>query len=295
VGGEEFALILPDADQRGALVIAERLRCALLDEFVHDAVPVTISFGIATFRDHGETAGSLLRAADDALYEAKESGRNRSVLFSREVQDIARYGTRNRDIEGERFAAVMLDLAAAVDLRFSGSARHSETVGRYAETMARAMGLSEQRVGRVRLGGLLHDIGKVGVADSILNKPGRLTPEQFTTIRTHPALGAQILEHPSLADIRPWVAAHHERPDGQGYPHGLSGPQLGIEARILAVADAYEAMTSDRAYRSSIGHAAARAELRRCAGGQFDAGAVDALLAVLDRDSDRASVLRDVA
>jgi HD-GYP domain-containing protein (c-di-GMP phosphodiesterase class II) len=117
----------------------------------------------------------------------------------------------------------------------------------------------------------------------------------FTTIRTHPALGAQILEHPSLADIRPWVAAHHERPGGQGYPHGLSGPQLGIEARILAVADAYEAMTSDRAYRSSIGHAAARAELRRCAGSQFDAGAVDALLAVLDRDSDRASVLRDVA
>ena len=295
VGGEEFALVLPDADQRGALVIAERLRCALLDEFADDAVPVTISFGIATFRDHGETAASLLRAADDALYEAKESGRNRSVLFSREVQDIARYGTRSRDIEGERFAAVMLDLAAAADLRFSGSARHSETVGRYAENMARAMGLSEQRVGRVRLGGLLHDIGKVGVADSILNKPGRLTPDEFTTIRTHPALGAQILEHPSLADIRPWVAAHHERPDGQGYPHRLSGPQLGIEARILAVADAYEAMTSDRAYRSSIGHAAARAELRRCAGSQFDAGAVDALLAVLDRDSDRASVLRDVA
>ncbi|MDQ6804553.1 MAG: diguanylate cyclase [Actinomycetota bacterium] len=294
-GGEEFALILPDTDQDGALIAAERLRCAVLDEFVGDAVPITISFGIAIFRDHGETAASLLHAADDALYEAKESGRNRSVLFSREVKNMAQYGMRNPNIEGERFTAVMLDLAGVVDLRFSGSARHSETVGRYAEMMARELELSEQRIGRVRLAGLLHDIGKVGVADSILNKPGRLSPEDFATIKTHPALGAQILEHPCLADIRTWVAAHHERPDGQGYPHGLSGPQLGIETRILAVADAYEAMTSDRAYRSSIGHPAARAELRRCAGSQFDAGVADALLAVLDHDSDRASVERDAA
>ena len=291
VGGEEFALILPDADQHGALVIAERLRCALLDEFGGDAVPITISFGIATFRDHGETAASLLHAADDALYEAKESGRNRSVVFSGEIQASAQHGTRNRDIEGERFTAVMLDLAGAVDLRFSGSARHSETVGRYAEMMARKLGLPEQRTGRVRLGGLLHDIGKVGVADSILNKPGPLSEEEFATIRTHPALGAQILEHPSLADIRTWVAAHHEQPDGQGYPYGLSGEQLAIEARILAVADAYEAMTSDRAYRRSIGPAAARAELRRCAGSQFDARVVEALLAELDGDPNRAGMV----
>ena len=292
VGGEEFALLLPDTHHGGALIVAERLRCALLDEFVGDAVPITISFGIATFRDHGETAASLLRAADDALYEAKESGRNRTVTFNRQVQSIARFGERNRDIEGERFEAVMLELAGSLDVRFSGSARHSETVGRYAEMVARELGFSEQRIGRVRLGGLLHDIGKVGVTDAILNKPGPLSPEEFATVRIHPALGAQILEHPRFADIRTWVANHHERPDGQGYPHGLSGLQLGIEARILAVADAYEAMTSDRAYRSSIGHAAARAELRRCAGSQFDARVVNALLQALDRDSDRASVVR---
>ena len=143
----------------------------------------------------------------------------------------------------------------------------------------------------MRLGGLLHDIGKVGVADSILNKPGPLSEEEFATIRTHPALGAQILEHPSLADIRTWVAAHHEQPDGQGYPYGLSGEQLAIEARILAVADAYEAMTSDRAYRRSIGRAAARAELSRCADSQFDPRVVEALLAVLDGDSNRAGAV----
>ena len=295
VGGEEFALILADTDQEGALTVAERLRCAVLEAFADDLVPLTISFGIATFRDHGETAASLLHAADDALYEAKESGRNRSVLFNREIGASAHFGSRDRDIEKERFTAVMLDLAGAVDLRFSGSARHSETVGRYAEMIAREMGLSEQRVSRVRLGGLLHDVGKVGVPDSILNKPGKLSREEFATIRTHPALGAQILTHPCLADIRTWVATHHERPDGKGYPHGLSGSELALEARILAVADAYEAMTSDRAYRSSIGHRAAHAEMRLGAGSQFDAGIVDALLKVLDWDSDGVSTEKGAA
>jgi len=207
---------------------------------------------------------------------------------------MARYDQRNRDIEGERFEAVMLELAASVDLRFSGSARHSETVGRYAEMVARELGFSERHIGRIRLAGLLHDIGKVGVADSILNNPGPLSPQDSATVRTHPALGAQILEHRRFADIRSWVASHHERPDGQGYPRGLSGPQLGIEACILAVADAYEAMTSDRAYRSSIGHAAARAELARCAGSQFDARVVNALLQALDRNSDHASAVAGV-
>jgi diguanylate cyclase (GGDEF)-like protein len=188
VGGEEFALILPDRAQGGALIVAERLRCALLGEFAGDLVPITISFGLAAFRDHGETAASLLHAADDALYQAKDSGRNRCVVFSREVQANAHSAPRTRDIEAERFAAVMLDLAGTVDVRYSGSVRHSETVGRYAEMMARELGLSEQQIGRVRLGGLRHDIGKVGIADSILNKPARLGPDELATIRTHPAL-----------------------------------------------------------------------------------------------------------
>ena len=287
-GGEEFALVLPATDQEGAFAAAERLRAIVLDEFADAAVPITISFGIAIFPDHCETAASLLRAADDALYEAKESGRNRCVLYALDAAPTDRSARRARDIQGEHFATVMLDLAAVVDLRFSGSARHSETVGRYAEMMASELRLPKHRVGRIRLAGLLHDIGKAGIPDAILNKNGPLTDEEFATIRTHPDLGAQLLEHASLSDVRSWVASHHEQPDGRGYPRGLSGAQVPLEARIVAVADAYEAMTSDRTYRASIGHARARAELRRCAGGQFDPMVVDALLTVLDRETDRA-------
>ncbi len=288
VGGEEFALILPDTPQDGAFVLAERLRCALRDEFAEDSIPITISFGLATYPLHGETAASLLRAADEALYAAKDSGRNRTVRHSPLLRELTRTDGGAQDIEGERFLAVMLDLAETVDLRFSGSARHSETVGRYAEMMARELGLPERRVSRVRLAGMLHDIGKIGVPDSILRKPGPLTEEELTVIRRHPELGVQILEHSSLADIREWVGAHHERPDGLGYPLGLHGDALPLEARIVAVADAYEAMTSDRSYRDSIGHVRARAELQRCAGTQFDQRVVEAFLATLQRESERA-------
>jgi len=296
IGGEEFAVILPGCDAQAAFAVAERLRCHVRDAFADATVPVTISFGIASHPQHAETASSLVRAADEALYGAKESGRNRTVIYSPALRELAgtrdgRGGREQRDVEAERYLAVVLDLAEAVDVRFSGSARHSETVGRYAELMARELGLSERRVGRVRLAGLLHDVGKIGVPDAILRKPGALTDAERAVIVRHPELGAQILEHPSLADVQEWVGAHHERPDGTGYPRGLSGDALPLEARIVAVADAYEAMTSDRSYRDAIGHARARDELRRHAGTQFDVRVVTAFLAVLDREAERADEL----
>jgi diguanylate cyclase (GGDEF)-like protein len=284
VGGGQFALILSDTDSTEGLLVAERLRGDLAEEFRHDAHPVTVSFGVASFPEHAQTASSLLRAADEALYAAKLAGRDRSVLYNPSLRDVSSEHGQPRDIAGERFLAVVLDLAEAVDLRFSGSARHSETVGRYAAMMARELDLGEERIERVRLAGMLHDVGKVGVPDEILSKPASLTDEEFDIIKRHPALGRQILEHPSLADVRAWVGAHHERPDGRGYPHGLAKADIPIEAQILSVADAYEAMTSDRSYRASIGPVAARAELLRCVGSQFEARVVDALIRSLDRE-----------
>jgi len=289
VGGEEFALILPDTDRHDAFVIAERVREAVRAEFAGDAVAITMSLGVAGHPEDGETAGSLLRAADAALFAAKQNGRDMAVLHSASLPDNARGEREARDIAGERFLSVVLELAEAVDLRFSGSARHCETVGRYAAMMAEELGLSEERVERVRLAGMLHDVGKVGVPDVILQKPAKLTDAEFDVIKRHPELGAQILEHPKLSDVRGWVGEHHERPDGRGYPRGLSGDAISLEARILAVADAFEAMTSDRAYRAAIGLDSARSELQRCAGTQFDRRVVDALLAVLDHDARRAT------
>ena len=278
IGGEEFALVCPDADAEGALEIAEQLRTRIAERFAADALPITISTGIAVYPAHGETASALLAAVDEALYEAKSCGRNRSALYSSNgsapSSGHAKRLAGQDSISAERFVSVMLDLAATVDMRFSGSARHSETVGRYAELMARELGLPEQRIGRVRLAGMLHDIGKAVIPDAILHKPGRLSEEEFVTIKTHPGLGAEILDHPGLADVRSWVGAHHERPDGRGYPLGIGAEEICLEAKILAVADAFEAMTSVRSYSPSIEPELALAELERCAGTQFDQAVV---------------------
>jgi diguanylate cyclase (GGDEF)-like protein/putative nucleotidyltransferase with HDIG domain len=285
VDGEEFALIVPDAECDDAFALAERLRHAVRQEFARDMTPLTISFGVSIYPEHAETAASLLHAADQALYAAKESGRNRTVRHSPALRLELRTPSDIHDIQGERFVMAVLDMAEAVDLRFSGSARHSETVGRYAEMTARELELPEWRISRIRLAGILHDIGKAGVPNSILHKPGPLTVDEYELIKRHPTLGAQMIEHISLSDVREWVAMHHERPDGLGYPLGLAAGAIPLEARIVAVADAYEAMTSDRSYRDSIGYDAALAEMRHCSGTQFDALVVEAFIAALVREA----------
>ncbi len=289
VGGEQFALIAPDIDRDRAVALAERLRRLLREEFACEHTPLTISFGVAVYPEHGETAAALLHAADQALYGAKQRGRDRTMHHSAALRLELRTPNELRDIGGERFIVAVLDFAEAVDLRFSGSARHSETVGRYAETTARELGLPEWRISRIRLAGILHDIGKAAVPNSILHKPGPLTEDEYEIVKRHPALGAQMLEHVSLSDVREWIAAHHERPDGRGYPLGLPDGAIPLEARIVAVADAYEAMTSDRPYRDSRGYEAALAELRNCSGTQFDARVVEAFAAALEREAKRAN------
>ena len=181
----------------------------------------------------------------------------------------------------EQRLAVMLLLAEALDLRDPSTAQHSQTVGRYARETALALGLDGERVERIHAAGVLHDLGKLSVSDEILRKEGSLSEEEWRQMRRHPTIGAQILEHAGMSDIATWVGAHHERVDGRGYPSGRSGQDIPLEARILAVADAYEAMTSDRPYRAALPEAEARAELIRCAGSQFDPQVVEAFLSTL--------------
>jgi diguanylate cyclase (GGDEF)-like protein/putative nucleotidyltransferase with HDIG domain len=281
LGGEEFALVLPGHDEAAAMTVAERLRAAVPAAFEDFPWPLTTSVGVAVSGPGSETASLVLRAATRAVFGAKRLGRDRCLVYHAEALE-ALLGTLDDSgaAGSEQLAAAML-LAETLDLRDVSTARHSQTVGRYAEEIARALGLPGDRVERIRAAGVLHDIGKLGVADAVLQKPGALTDDEWADMRRHPELGARILDHANLRDISGWVLAHHERLDGRGYPHGLAGEAIPLEARILAVADAYEAMTADRPYRVGLGHDAARSELCACAGTQFDPRVVEAFLRVL--------------
>jgi len=281
-GGEEFTLLLPSAPEHEAYLVAERLRAAVERDFADDPVPITFSLGVATYPAHGRSADALLEAADQALYAAKALGRNRSVIFNREIAAIFAPEGGGRGVD-ETHLATLVSLAEALDLRDTGTADHSRTVGRYCALTARELELPPERVKRIEVAGILHDIGKIGLPDAILQKPGPLGRTELSQIRTHPEIGAQILGGRGLEDLRAWVLTHHERPDGRGYPARLTDSDIPLEAKILAVADAYEAMTADRVYRTGIGMKAARAELLRCAGAQFDSRVVAAFMAVLDR------------
>jgi HD-GYP domain-containing protein (c-di-GMP phosphodiesterase class II) len=173
-------------------------------------------------------------------------------------------------------------LALALDARDPYTAGHSDRVTTLSVIVGREMRLPEDQLEVLRLGALLHDIGKIGISDAVLRKPGPLTPEEFELIREHPALGARILRNvPFLAPHLPIVEFHHERPDGQGYPHRLQGPEIPIAARIVHVVDAFDAMTSARAYRHARNAAEAMRELWRNAGSQFDREVVEALAAAM--------------
>jgi putative nucleotidyltransferase with HDIG domain len=193
-----------------------------------------------------------------------------------------RNGARNEQL------ATVLALADALDIRDARTARHSQTVARLAEITARELGLPEPTVEQVRLAGLLHDVGNIAVSDMLLSKPGPLTRDEWNEVRRHSEIGARILANARLGMIGQWVLAHHERVDGSGFPSGLSSTAIPLEARILSVADAFEAMTSERAHRPAFTREDAMRELRRNAGTQFDPGVVEVFIRALSKQHVRA-------
>jgi diguanylate cyclase (GGDEF)-like protein/putative nucleotidyltransferase with HDIG domain len=273
IGGEEIALLAVGSDAHGAYMLAERIRTEI--ERTRDGLAA--SFGIATFPLHGASSEPLLRAADQALYAAKRLGGNRSVISSAEVPGILAGPPRPQD-DGQVELAALLSLAEALDVRDSGSVSHCHRVGRLAELTARELGMAPDAVERVRLAGILHDVGRVGIPDTLVRKSGPLTEAEWRLVREHPEIGARMVETTDFGDLRPWILYHHARPDGRGYPAGHPWDQVPLEARILGVADAYEAITSDRPYRGALAVDDAAALLRDGAGRQFDAHVVDALL-----------------
>lgn len=178
--------------------------------------------------------------------------------------------------------AVLLATAVLVDMRYPLTAGHSTRVARYSAIIAREMGLITSIQKALRLAGLVHDIGKIGIPKAYLEKPGKLTDSEMAEIRKHPVLSYEIVsEVPGLQNIANIVLHHHERMDGRGYPHGLVGEKIPLGSRILCVADAFDAMVTERSYRPAMSVHDALSELERCAGTQFDPAIVQAFKAYL--------------
>ncbi len=275
-GGDEFAVILPQTSGEGARIIAERIHKRIETETDSLDAPLTCSVGVASWPEDGIMREEIVRAADVALYYAKQTGRDR-ICISADVPLEQAIGDERGTQPGAAILSTIYALAATVDAKDHYTYGHSKKVSKYAAQIAEAMGFSQDDVGIIRAAALLHDIGKIGIADRVLEKAGPLTDEEWEPIRSHPDMGVAILKHVDcLANCLASVQYHHERYDGKGYPSGLAGDKIPLSARILAVADTYDAMTSLRPYRAKKAtHEQAIAEIRRCAGTQFDPKVVE--------------------
>ncbi|HEY3766824.1 MAG TPA: diguanylate cyclase [Gaiellales bacterium] len=277
IGGEEYAVLMPEASAAAAEATFARVHERLeATEFPHGE-RVTVSVGLAVFPEHARDREALYDVADAALYWAKNHGKNRTCVYSTSV--VRSYTPAELAEAAERHARLRAaeGLIRVVDAKDTYAGTHSQTVSRLAEAIARAMELDVEVVEQVRLAGLLHDLGKIAIPDRILQKPGKLDPDELRVMREHPVLGARLLEGLGVSPVDRWILHHHEWWDGSGYPLGLAGEEIPLGSRIILVADAYDAMTSDRCYRAAGTTTAAIAELRKRCWTQFDARVVAAL------------------
>jgi diguanylate cyclase (GGDEF)-like protein len=282
-GGEEFMLLLSETDVEDAASLAEKLR-QLIErlQFQVEGNPkltVTVSIGIAGGFGQLLRVDSLVRDADAAMYSAKALGRNQTYIFAEPDEDarvprapISAAG-RASAIELGRFArdAATAALTSVVAPLAQYQGRPSALIATIVSAMGQQLALPDVEIDRLRVAALLHDVGKVAVPLEILDKPTSLTSAEWQAVVQHPRIGQVILEQATtLRDAVPIILHHHERYSGHGYPYGLRGNDIPLGARIVAIADAYDAMTQDRPYKRSMSHEQAISELRRHAGTQFD-------------------------
>jgi diguanylate cyclase (GGDEF)-like protein/PAS domain S-box-containing protein len=272
LGGDELAVIAPDTDTDTALSLAERLRACAAHALAEAGLPLTLSSGVTDF-SAAETVDGLVRSADRALYQAKRQGRNDTVRYT---PDAAEEPSYKLTLRGRMRTAVQA-MTRAIVAKDGSTREHAEQVACVAEQVAGALGWNAERCARLREAALLHDVGTLALPDAILHKDSEFTPEEYQQVKTHAAIGAHMTEGLLDDEQVRWVRSHHERPDGGGYPGGLAGQDIPDGARVLAVADAYDAITSPRSHKLQMRPADAVAELRRCAHSQFDPAAVDAL------------------
>jgi diguanylate cyclase (GGDEF)-like protein/PAS domain S-box-containing protein/putative nucleotidyltransferase with HDIG domain len=271
VGGEEFVWLLPEADGRGAFAAADRARRAIERLDLDGVGRVTVSAGVCDLEEALDSQ-DLLKRADSALYAAKRFGRDRVVRYS---AHLSRHLARLTADPGAARSLTLAELARTAESKHPDVADHARRVAELATALAEAGGWAAEDVRALDEAALLHDVGKVAVPDAILSKAGPLTDAELAQVRTHAAVGAEMLRATLTAEQVSWVRHHHERWDGAGYPGSLTGPETPPGAQLLALADAFDAMTHARPYRSALTHAQAVAEVHRSAGTHFSPWAVE--------------------
>jgi diguanylate cyclase (GGDEF)-like protein len=283
-GGDEFIVLLSQTDRAGASEAAQRILTLMAERCIQtigpEPLPIALSIGIAVFPDDAVLKHDLLSYADAALYETKRCGGN--GVHHAQALGVGEEAPTG-DGAGTTFGALQ-GLVNAVDAKDRYTRNHSDAVTDGALLLAKQLGLSPQTCGALRIAGLLHDVGKIGIPDRILRKPGPLTDEEYQIMQQHVSLSELIIkEVPSLVDVLSAVASHHERYDGRGYPRGLRGEAIPLLGRIMALADACAAMLLDRPYRRGWSWPEVVAELRRGKGTQFDPQLVEPFIAAIEQ------------
>jgi diguanylate cyclase (GGDEF)-like protein len=282
LGADEFGLLLPETDKRSAFIVLDRARQRMASGPLADFAPVSFTAGICDLETSGGE-GSLYRLADAALLWGKTNGRDVCCIYDPEIVPVPAHERGVAEVERAHALAGLQALSRAIDAKDSLTREHSERVTALARRLALVSGWPTARVEQLENAALVHDVGKIGVPDAILLKPGTLSVYEYEVVKQHAALGAQIVEGVLSGEQVEWVRSHHERPDGRGYPNGLLAPSLSEGAGLLALADAFDAMTGPRAYGRQKDPEAAVQECHDLAGRQFVPNAVRALEFVFEK------------
>ena len=301
-GGEEFAMLMPDTYKNGAAMFGQRILEALKERIFDrkgKRIKLKISMGLASYPEDGmENHHGLLDAMDKALREAKEKGGN--ILFSfqsisgKEIKDIVKDGgeenveklkerlLKMKDRTNQILLESIFAFAKAVEARDYSTGRHSENTVSIAVGIGKKLRLSSEEIDNLQYAAILHDLGKIGIQDKILQKKGKLSKAEYEKIKSHPQIGAEIIRDIHfLKEVVPIILYHHERFDGFGYSAGLRGKNIPLGARIIAIADVYQALISDRPYRKAHSKKEALKIIKEGSGTQFDPRIVDAFLEMM--------------